>query len=104
MQIEFINSKNRFFPDVMALGKKNSATLGFMPDGGFEDHANKNAIIIAHNDAELCGYLMFREVPRYSRVSIAHLCVNDEFRGQKVTSKLLDALRQKYNSKYSGIT
>lgn len=103
MQIEFINSKNRFFPNVMALGKKNSATLGFMPDGGFEDHANKNAIIIAHNNADLCGYLMFREVPRYSRVSIAHLCVNDEFRGQKVTSKLLDALRQKYHSKYSGI-
>mgnify|MGYP000900398562 CR=1 FL=1 len=103
MQIEFINSKNKFFLDVIALGKKNSATLGFMPDGGFEDHANKNAIIIAHNDAGLCGYLMFREVPRYSRVSIAHLCVNEEFRGQKVTSKLLDALRQKYHSKYSGI-
>lgn len=103
MQIEFINTTNRFFPDVMALGKKNSATLGFMPDGGFEDHANKNAIIIAHNDADLCGYLMFREVPRYSRVSIAHLCVNDEFRGQKVTNMLLDALRQKYHSKYSGI-
>lgn len=103
MQIEFINSKNRFFPDVMTLGKKNSASLGFMPDGGFEDHANKNAIIIAHNDAGLCGYLMFREVPRYSRVSIAHLCVNEEFRGQKVSSKLLDALRQKYHSKYSGI-
>ncbi len=103
MNIEFINSTNHFFPEVITLGKKNSATLGFMPDGGFEDHANKNAIIIAHNDADLCGYLMFREVPRYSRISIAHLCVNDEFRGQKVTSKLLDALRQKYQSKYSGI-
>lgn len=103
MNIEFINNTNRFFPDVMALGKKNSTSLGFMPDGGFEDHANKSAIIIAHNDADLCGYLMFREVPRYSRVNIAHLCVNDEFRGQKVTSKLLDALRQKYYSKYSGI-
>lgn len=103
MQIEFINTTNRFFPDVMTLGKKNSATLGFMPDGGFEDHANKNAIIIAYDDTALCGYLMFREVPRYSRVSIAHLCVNDKFRGQKVTSKLLDALRERYYSKYSGI-
>lgn len=56
MQKEFINSKNRFFPGVIALGKKTSVTLGFMPDGGFEDHANKNAIIIAHNAADPCVF------------------------------------------------
>lgn len=103
MNIEFINSKNKFFPDVIALGKKNSATLGFMPDGGFEDHAGRHCIIIAHNDNELCGYLMFREVPRYSRISIVHLCVNSDFRGQKITTSLLDALREKYQTKFSGI-
>lgn len=103
MQIEFINSNNKFFPDVIALGKKNSATLGFMPDGGFEDHAEQHCIIIAHNDNELCGYLMFREVQRFSRVSIVHLCINSDFRGQKITTSLLDALREKYQSKFSGI-
>lgn len=106
MNIEFINQSSKFFHNVIELGKKNSLTLGFMPDGGFEDHANKNAIIIAHNDMDLYGYLMFREVPRYSRISIAHLCINNMFRGQKVTTKLLDALKGKYVDKhnYHGIS
>ena len=31
MTIEFIDNRNRFFEDVKALERKNSATLGFMP-------------------------------------------------------------------------
>lgn len=93
MQINFINKTNRFFSDVIALGKKNSATLGFMPDGGFEDHANKRYIIIAYNENGLLGYLMYREVLRFSRVSIVHLCIDERYRGHHVTSNLLDALK-----------
>lgn len=37
MTIECINNESRFFQDVKTLGKRNSATLGFMPEGGFED-------------------------------------------------------------------
>ncbi len=45
MTIEFIDNRNRFFEDVKALGRKNSATLGFMPEGGFEDYVkNRNNI------------------------------------------------------------
>jgi len=47
MPIEFIDNRNSFFEDVKALGRKNSATLGFMPEGGFEDHA-RNRIIICN--------------------------------------------------------
>ena len=60
MQIEYINSAHNFLPKVKQLGKKNAPTLGFMPEGGFDDHAKKGCIIIAHNDDELCGYLMYR--------------------------------------------
>lgn len=104
MQVEFINQTNRFFPEVVALGKKHSATLGFMPDGGFDDHAKKQCMIIAHNDDELCGYLMFRKVPRYSRVSIVHLCIDEKFRGQRITEQLLNILRKKYIDQYAGIS
>jgi len=45
MTIEFIDSRNGFFEDVKALGRKNSATLGFMPEGGFEDHARNRKSI-----------------------------------------------------------
>lgn len=106
MRIDFINKTNIFFPDVVALGKKNSATLGFMPDGGFEDHANKRCIIIAYSENDLLGYLMYREVLRFSRVSIVHLCIDERYRGHHVTSNLLDALKNKYRKKdnYKGIS
>lgn len=45
MTIEFIDNRNRFFEDVKALGRKNSATLGFMLESGFEDHARNRKSI-----------------------------------------------------------
>ena len=104
MQIEYINSAHNFLPKVKQLGKKNAPTLGFMPEGGFDDHAKKGCIIIAHNDDELCGYLMYRVVNRHSRISIAHLCVDEKHRGKKITTLLLDTLRNKYESIYKGIS
>ncbi|OAV70415.1 ribosomal-protein-alanine acetyltransferase [Bacteroidales bacterium Barb4] len=104
LQIEYINQHHCFFQDVISLGKKHSSTLGFMPDGGFIDHAQKKFIIIAHDKTELIGYLMFRAVNRLSRLSIVHLCVKDEFRGKGVTTKLLDALREKYQTTFTGVS
>ena len=62
MTIEFIDNTNKFLDDVKALGRKNSTTLGFMPEGGFEDHARNKCIIIARQEDELLGYLMYRVV------------------------------------------
>lgn len=104
MHTDFIDNTNPLYLDVVALGKKHSKFLGFMPDGGFKDHAQKNCIIIAHKDHELYGYLMFREVPRDSRVSVVHLCVDEKFRGQNITTQLLNVLRSKYKRVYSGIS
>ena len=66
MTIEFIDNRNCFFEDVKALGRKNSATLGFMPEGGFEDYARNKCIIIAHDGKTLAGYLMLRVVSRFA--------------------------------------
>lgn len=104
MTIEFIDNTNKFFDDVKALGRKNSSTLGFMPEGGFEDHARNKCIIIAHDGGTLVGYLMFRVVPRFSRVSIVHLCVNENYRGKGISIELLNALKNKYEKHYRGIS
>ena len=104
MTIEFIDNRNKFFSDVKTLGRKNSATLGFMPDGGFEDHAKNKCIIVAHDDKILAGYLMFRVVSRSSRVSIVHLCVNNDYRGKGVSTALLKALKEKYEKTHRGIS
>jgi ribosomal protein S18 acetylase RimI-like enzyme len=104
IQIEYINQHHRFFQDVITLGKKYSSTLGFMPDGGFIDHARKKFIIIAHNELELIGYLMFRVVNHLSRLSIVHLCLREEYRGKNITTRLLDALREKHQTAFAGIS
>jgi predicted nucleic acid-binding protein/GNAT superfamily N-acetyltransferase len=104
IKIEYIDHNHRFFPEVVTLGNKHSSTLGFMPDGGFLDHAQKKCIIVAYNGKEFAGYLMFREVPRRQRIAIVHLCVKEDFRGKNVTGLLLDALRDKYKHTYNGIS
>jgi predicted nucleic acid-binding protein len=104
VKIEFINQNSNFLPDIINLGKKNSSTLGFMPEGGFIEHAQKGNIIIAYEKTTLIGYLMFREVNRYLRVTIVHLCIKNEFRGQNVSTRLLDTLRDKYKHTYLGIS
>ena len=45
MTPEYIDNRNRFFKNVKALGRKNSATLGFMLESGFEDHARNRKSI-----------------------------------------------------------
>jgi predicted nucleic acid-binding protein len=104
MKIEFINQNSIFLPDIINLGKKNSITLGFMPEGGFIEHARKGNIIIAYEKAVLIGYLMFRIVNRYLRITIVHLCIKEEFRGNNVSVKLLDILREKFKHIYLGIS
>lgn len=102
MTIEFIDNKNKFFTDVKTLGRKNSATLGFMPDGGFEDHAKNKCLIIAHDGKTLAGYLMFRIAFRLSRISIVHLCVSDNYRGKNISTALFKALKEKYEKNTEG--
>ena len=101
IETSHIDFRSQFYPKVMALGRKYASTLGFMPEGGFEDHVRKQCLIVAHDGDSLCGYVMYREVPRHSRISIVHLCVDEAFRGQKISKLLLDSLRHEYETSYS---
>ena len=104
VHVEYINQTHRLFNDVMSLGKAHSSTLGFMPEGGFIEHAKKQCVIVAHNDSGLIGYLMFRIVKQSSRISIVHLCVKEGFRRQHIPTQMLDSLREKYQNSFSGIS
>jgi predicted nucleic acid-binding protein/ribosomal protein S18 acetylase RimI-like enzyme len=103
MKIEFIDNNNSYFYDVVTLWRKNSNTLGFMPEGGFVDYAMNHNIIIAYNNSELLGYLMFRIVYRYFRITIVHLCINEQYRGKHIAKQLLDTLVEKYRISFYGI-
>lgn len=96
MNIEFINGQHALYPAVKKLGKKYSATLGFMPEGGFDDYARGKCIITASEGNQLLGYLMFRQTSRYGRIVIVHLAVDEPYRGQGVSTALLDTLRDRF--------
>ncbi len=96
MKIEFIDSHHSLYQAVKKLGRKYAATLGFMPDGGFEDYAARRTIITASENGVLLGYLMYRQVNSFSRVTIVHLAVDDKFRGKGVSTALINALKKKF--------
>jgi len=104
MEFEFINTKSKFLKEVMTLGKKNSSTLGFMPEGGFIDHAKKKHILVAKDDDVFVGYILFRIGLKTNKLSITHLCVTEAFRGQNISIKLIDQLKTSYEQLLSGIS
>ena len=78
---------------VIALHRANARTLGFFPNGAFEEHAKLRQIIVALESSGDClGYLLYR-VAR-GRAAIVHLCVADAARGKGVARLLVDRLKQ----------
>ena len=74
------------------LMKLHSGTIGFLLRVVLEDHLKKKWVLGATTqDGQLAGYLLFAAYP--DRFRIAHLCVSEDFRGQGIARKLLEALK-----------
>ncbi|HMJ08275.1 MAG TPA: GNAT family N-acetyltransferase, partial [Pyrinomonadaceae bacterium] len=81
--IQTIEHSSPYLSDIKRLGKRNSATLGFFPEGAFDDHAQRQQIIAAIcENGKLAGYLLYRVSNRTAR--IVHLCVDERFLGKGV--------------------
>jgi predicted nucleic acid-binding protein len=100
--IERITQTSPFLKEVKALGKANAATLGFLPEGAFDEHAKKQNIIVAVERSEVSnlsytekciGYLLFRIRSEDQTVRITHLCIDQTARGKRISKKLVEFLR-----------
>jgi predicted nucleic acid-binding protein/GNAT superfamily N-acetyltransferase len=99
--IQLLDRPGHLFDQVYALWRRHSGFLGHFPRGAFEDHLHKECILVAiDGDGTLAGYLLFR-IAR-GRVSIVHLCVEEQHRKSRVGSALVEALAER-TQKYSGI-
>lgn len=77
---------------VKALWRQNSQTLGFYPNGAFEERARKRQILGAFKNDVLVGYLLFYTT-KTSCVRITHLCVSETSRGDGVARALISKLQ-----------
>ena len=75
------------------LMKKNSRSLGFLPEEALCEYLRKDGVLGAKNEnGRLIGYLLFSSYPHYIR--IAHLCVAERFRNQGIARCLIDELKK----------
>jgi ribosomal protein S18 acetylase RimI-like enzyme/predicted nucleic acid-binding protein len=98
-----INHRDTLLAQVIALGDKNSKTLGMLPEGAFFHHAKMKTIIVALDSNEFAGYILFRISQRKRLVSITHLCVHDDYRSRGISTLLLKEVKRKYESLFRGI-
>jgi len=77
---------------VIELWRAHSDTLGFFPDGAFDEYAGKGRILAAvSDDDQLLGYLIFRLARHHA--TIVQFCVDPASRGVGVAAVLLSALK-----------
>ncbi|MCC6369516.1 MAG: GNAT family N-acetyltransferase, partial [Bacteroidia bacterium] len=101
--IKIITHTDSLLNEVIALGKKNSKTLGMFPEGAFIDHAKKRNIIVAQSENQLVGYLLYRITQSKGIISITHLCIVENYRNQGIAKKLVNFLKEKYQNLFRGI-
>ncbi|OPY17079.1 MAG: hypothetical protein A4E74_01522 [Syntrophus sp. PtaB.Bin075] len=80
------------------LWRINSRTLGFFPEGAFNDHAAKRCILVAESSTqELLGYLLYRIVKRgkvWPQATIVHLCIQSTHRNRGTAKALIAKLHE----------
>jgi hypothetical protein len=76
---------------IFSLYRKDSATLGFMPEGAFVQAIADGKIIVVKNSDRLLGYLFFRV--SNGRATIVHLCVSSTDRGQGLARLMINELK-----------
>jgi GNAT superfamily N-acetyltransferase/predicted nucleic acid-binding protein len=91
MHVEILKGISHQLHEVKKLWRANATTLGFFPEGAFEEYASKGCILVASDQTGLlAGYLLFRRSG--DRLAIVHLCVRDEMRGRRIARAIFDAL------------
>lgn len=103
MKLETIDHNSPHLDRVKALGKANAATLGFLPEGAFDEHAERRNIIVAADAKSKCiGYCLYRITGR--QATIAHLCVDSSHRKQGVARALVNYLKDITKDDLRGIS
>jgi hypothetical protein len=102
MTYYFLKISDPLVEQVIELSDKNKNTLGFFPEGGIRDNVKKGYVLVAKNEDELAGYIMFTPVKKKHLIKIIHLCLSSENRNKCVGDGLLDFLKSRYAGDFDG--
>ena len=86
IDIKDISASSPILSSIKSLARKNSATLGFLPEGAFDAYAQRGWVLAAMANGELVGYVVYR-VSNMKAV-LVHLCTSEGHRGQGVARQL----------------
>lgn len=93
VKIEIIDINSPHLPTIKRIGKANAQTLGFLPEGGFNERALSKQILAAVDENGDCvGYVLYRIAHRFAKVT--HLCVPAEHRRNGIGRKLVEKLKE----------
>ena len=90
--IEVVDSGSPHLIRIKELGRANSSTLGFFPEGAFDDYAAKKQILTAveANSNQCVGYLLYRVSAQ--QATVVHLCIDPAWRRHGIARKLTNSL------------
>ncbi len=93
IKITQVSPSSHLLQEVIRLGDDNVTTLGFLPHAAFNQYAENDGILAAVDEAEnLAGYLLYRMPRTANHATIAHFCVNSDYRGQGIAEQLFAEL------------
>ena len=78
--------------------RKHKATLGFFPEGAFQDRYRNGQILAAAIGENVVGYVIF-QINRTEEVRIAHLATATEFEGFEIPRFLSRGLDESIGAK-----
>ena len=83
-----IDDRSPHLEKVKKLWRGNSDTLGYLPEGAFDEYARGRHILVTLDPAgELAGYLLYRTVR--DKATVVHLCVSEAARGKSYADALV---------------
>jgi hypothetical protein len=82
---------------VLAIAKKQKATLGFLPDSAFGDRARAGRLLIAARGEQVLGYTLF-DLPRSGQIKLRHVCADPSARGLNLGLQMIDRIAELHPS------
>jgi ribosomal protein S18 acetylase RimI-like enzyme/predicted nucleic acid-binding protein len=82
---------------VQALWRAERKTLGFLPDEGFEERADRGTLLAAADEGQIVGYVLY-DLPG-DRVKLVHLCVARDQRSGGIARLLVDELSRRHGDR-----